>query len=175
MAIYSGLSRYIGNIGYTRHSTKKNHTHKHNTAKKMKTGPARTPPILWRWTQNLANGKQSLSLTITNLRTNQVNLYDRDYVSLSWQDILEIGFLVVIWTSPPGKFYSRHPDLVSRCGIYVSQMTTCSHVSFFGNHNPILSWYTCFHLDSKKSNPIDGTCGGEIAYPSGAPDITPCA
>ena len=38
--------------------------------------------------------------------------------------------VVVTLKSPLGKFYSRHPDLVNRCGISVSQMTTCSHVPF---------------------------------------------
>jgi hypothetical protein len=38
--------------------------------------------------------------------------------------------LVVTLTSPLGKFYSRHPDLVNCCVISVSQMTTCSHVPF---------------------------------------------
>jgi hypothetical protein len=40
----------------------------------MKRRPARTSPKILRWTYALANGKQFLPLTITNLQTNQCDL-----------------------------------------------------------------------------------------------------
>ena len=39
-------------------------------------------------------------------------------------------FRVAMLTSPPRRFNSCHPDQVNRCRIYVSHMTTCSHVPF---------------------------------------------
>jgi hypothetical protein len=74
----------------------------------------------------------------------------------------EPKFLVATLPSPLRKFHSRHPDLVNRCGIFVSQMTTCS---VCGYRNPIISSY--------KSNPTGAACGGETAYPQGTPDINP--
>ena len=68
----------------------------------------------------------------------------------------------VLQSSPLRKVYSHHPDLVNRCGISVSQMTTCS---VCGYRNPIISSY--------KSNPTGAACGGETAYPPGIPDINP--
>ena len=56
--------------------------------------------------------------------------YFRDIWLLLTNKLVNKRFRVVLLTSPPRKFYSCHPDLVNRCGISVSQMSTCSHVPF---------------------------------------------
>ena len=47
--------------------------------------------------------------------------------------LLNQRFRVAMLTSLPRRFYSCYPDLVNRCILYVSQMTTCSHVPFLVN------------------------------------------
>ena len=56
--------------------------------------------------------------------------YFRDRWLLLANKLVNQRFRVAMLTSPPRRFNSCHPDLVNRCIIYVSQMTTCSHVPF---------------------------------------------
>jgi len=53
--------------------------------------------------------------------------------------LLNQGFLLVKLRSSLRKFYGRHHDLVVRCGISVSQMTTCR------KYFPILSSFITYH------------------------------
>ena len=71
-------------------------------------------------------------------------------------------FLVVNLKSPLPEYYCHHHDLVNRCEIYVSQITTDRFAC--RTHIPVLSAYITYHRVWNKINTMCATGRSEAAF-----------